>query len=211
MMKLKVCGITSVAQLQELQLMGVDYAGLIFYERSKRFARLKLSADAALIQAIPIKKIGVFVNETKEQVLQTIRNFGLWGVQLHGDESPEFCRTLMDTTRVIKVFRMTGEEDVDRMLSTFQDAAHYFLFDTHTTDYGGSGKQFNWNMLEKAGIGKPFFLSGGIGLKDAGQVKNFHHPFFHAVDVNSRFESSPGIKDLDAVEKMKTELSAQGA
>ena len=210
-MKLKVCGITSPAQLQELQVMGVDYAGLIFYEGSKRYARNKIAADAARIQANPIKKIGVFVNETKEQVLQTIRTFGLWGVQLHGDESAEFCSSLMDTTRVIKVFRMTGEEDVDRMLGPFQDAAQYFLFDTHTTGYGGSGKHFNWNMLKKAAIGKPFFLSGGIGLNDAGQVKNFHHPFFHAVDVNSRFESSPGIKDLDAVEKMKKELSALGA
>src|SRR5687768_12937745 len=105
-MKLKVCGITSLAQLQDLHLLGVDYAGLIFYEGSKRYAGQKIASDAAAIRDVPIKKIGVFVNESKDQILQTIRNFGLWGVQLHGAETAAFCKELMVHTTVIKVFRM---------------------------------------------------------------------------------------------------------
>ena len=178
---------------------------------NRKEQKKKLAADAAQVSAIPLKKIGVFVNETKEQVLQTIRTFGLWGVQLHGDEAPDFCRALMDATTVIKAFRIRNHQGVDPILGPFLDAAHYFLFDTASAGYGGSGKQFDWQALEKAEIGKPFFLSGGIGLDDVAQVKNFRHPFLHAVDINSRFESSPGIKDMASVLKMKKEISALDA
>jgi phosphoribosylanthranilate isomerase len=196
-MKIKVCGITQLTQLQQLQNMDVDYAGLIFYKGSKRFAEPGLGSSLAQMRDVNIKKIGVFVNEEMEKIEQTINDYGLSAVQLHGDETDEFCMDLMDKVEVIKVFRIGDGADVEALIEPFQNACHYFLFDTDTASFGGSGKQFNWDMLQRVKIDKPFFLSGGIGPDDVAKVKGFHHPNLYALDINSRFETEPGIKDLD--------------
>jgi phosphoribosylanthranilate isomerase len=205
-MKIKVCGITSIEQMRELQQLGIDYAGMIFYEGSKRYAKEKLAGSKSEIRDIEIKKIGVFVNADFEFISKTIVEFGLNAVQLHGDETDEFCMDLMDRTTVIKVFRIADQTDIDALVEPFKNACHYYLFDTDTTMYGGSGKQFDWNILQKAKVDKPFFLSGGIGPADVEKIRGFKHPCLYAVDVNSRFETSPGIKDLVAIKQFSKEL-----
>ena len=203
-MKIKVCGLTTIEQLQQLQHV-VDYAGLIFYEGSKRYAYEKLKDQEDVIKNLEIKKVGVFVNADMGFLKSCIQDFGLSAVQLHGDETPEFCATLQNEIDIIKVFRINDEtKDVDALLHPFQQVSNYFLFDTDTKMYGGSGKRFDWTVLENANINKPFFLSGGIGPADMDILKSFQHPFFYAVDINSRFETTPGIKDI---EKIKTFVS----
>lgn len=200
-MNVKVCGITTVEQLQQLQQLGADYAGLIFYEKSKRYAWKKLQEQKSKIQNLTIRKVGVFVNADMEFLKSCIRDFGLAAVQLHGDETPAYCEALQNEAAVIKVFRI-GEETktVNDLIEPFQDVCEYYLFDTDTAGYGGSGKRFDWTILENTTVNKPFFLSGGIGLEAINNLKGFQHPHFYAVDINSRFETAPGIKDMQKVE-----------
>lgn len=192
---------TSLEQLQQLQQMGIDYAGLIFYQGSKRYAADKLDGQKSEIKNLEIKKVGVFVNADYQTIFNAIEDYGLGAVQLHGDETGEFCPGLMDKVEVIKVFRIADEKNIDELVKPFQKVCHYFLFDTDTKSYGGSGQQFDWTVLQNAKVNKPFFLSGGIGLEDAEKVKAFHHPYLYAVDVNSRFETEPGVKDLKKVQE----------
>jgi phosphoribosylanthranilate isomerase len=189
-----------MAQLEQLQAMDVDYAGLIFYEKSKRYAHEKLRTSAKEIRNLQIQKVGVFVNANIVFLKSCVAEYGLAAVQLHGDEPPAFCQMLQRETRVIKVFRMhDAVEDVDVQVEPYQDCSDYFLFDTDTAAYGGSGQRFDWTLLKNAAIGKPFFLSGGIGPADIGLLKKFSHPHLYAIDVNSRFETTPGVKNLDTV------------
>jgi phosphoribosylanthranilate isomerase len=205
-MKLKVCGMTSFDQLQQLQEMGVDFAGLIFYENSKRFVGNKLSDQKSEIRNLKIKKIGVFVNAEIETIKKQVNEYGLSYVQLHGDESAEFCSEVKNFVPVIKALRINEETDLEKELNVFGETCDYLLFDTDSKQYGGTGKQFNWNTLRQMEINKPFFLSGGIGLEDIDKIKNFLHPILFAIDVNSRFESEPGIKDMSKVEEFMNAL-----
>jgi len=205
-MKLKVCGMTSFDQLQQLQEMGVDFAGLIFYENSKRFVGNKLSDQKSEIRNLKIKKIGVFVNAEIDTLKKEVNEYGLTYVQLHGDESAEFCKEVKDFVDVIKVIRISEQTDLEKELTVFEEACDYLLFDTDSKQYGGTGKQFNWNRLIQSDVKKPFFLSGGIGLEDIDKIKNFHHPMFFAIDVNSRLESEPGIKNMEKVEQLMNAL-----
>lgn len=206
-MKVKVCGITSLEQMQHLQQMGVDYAGLIFYEGSKRYAADKLANQKSEIKKSKIKKAGVFVNADYPTILKAIEDYGLTAVQLHGDETDAFCFQLMDKVQVIKVFRIADEKKIDDLVAPFQNVCHYFLFDTNTKFYGGSGMQFDWSILQNATISKPFFLSGGIGLEDIEKVNAFYHHYLYAVDVNSRFETAPGVKDMERVRQFINALN----
>lgn len=199
-MKLKVCGMTDFKQLQQLQEMAVDFAGLIFYENSKRFVGDKLSAHKLEIRNLQIKKVGVFVNAEVNNIEKEVKEYSLSYVQLHGDESAEFCREVKNFVPVIKAIRINDDSDLKKDLQVFEEACDYLLFDTDSKQYGGSGKQFNWESLKKCYIKKPFFLSGGIALEDIDKVKSFYHPMLFAIDVNSRFESTAGIKDMNKVE-----------
>jgi phosphoribosylanthranilate isomerase len=210
-MKIKVCGMTRIDQLLQLQELDVDYAGLIFFEGSKRFVGDLLKNEQAAVKELAIKRVGVFVNTELGVIEQAIADYGLAAVQLHGDETDEFCLELMDKAKVIKVFRIGGEVNIDELAAPFQAACHYFMFDTETAAFGGSGKQFDWSVLKDADIGKPFFLSGGIGPGDAQKVKAFQHPYFYAVDINSRFETDPGVKDIEKVKQFINELSVKNA
>ena len=210
-MKIKVCGITRLEQMQQLQELGIDYVGMIFFEGSKRYINDKLRNQESEIKNLSINKIGVFVNEKFESVAKAIDDYDLYAVQLHGDETDEFCLELKDKVKVIKVFRLTGEENIDELVDPFQNVCHFFMFDTAPlggVEPGGTGLQFDWSILEKAKINKPFFLSGGIDLEDSKKIKSFEHPCLFAVDVNSRFEISPGIKDMKKVERFITELNS---
>jgi phosphoribosylanthranilate isomerase len=204
-MNIKVCGITQFKQLQQLEALNIDYAGLIFYKESPRYMGDKITGKQVKDADFDIKKVGVFVNPGYSELLDAIDEYGLDIVQLHGNETPEMCEELSAEVEVIKAFRIAGEKsiDIDEMVTDYDAVCDYYLFDTAglKESFGGTGQQFDWNILKKAKIEKPFFLSGGIGPGDAQKVKGFKHPDFFAVDVNSKFELSPGLKDMAAVLK----------
>ncbi len=200
-MNIKVCGITEMKQLQQLDGLDIDFAGLIFYKESPRYIGDKISKKELKKADLDTKKVGVFVNPEMIDVLDAIDDYGLDAVQLHGDESPEMCEDLSSEVEVIKVFRITGDEDIDKLVAPYDAVCDYYLFDTSglKESFGGTGKQFDWTILTKAKIEKPFFLSGGIGPDDAPKVKTFKHPDFFGVDINSLFEKEPGVKDMSKV------------
>lgn len=204
-MNIKVCGVTEMKKLQQLEGLDIDFAGMIFYSGSPRYVGDKLDKKEVKKADFDLKKVGVFVNPEMIDVLDAIDDYGLQVVQLHGDESPEMCEDLSSEVEVIKAFRITGDEDIDKLIAPYDAVCDYYLFDTGGLNetFGGTGKQFDWNILTKAKIEKPFFLSGGIALEDAARVKSFRHPDYFGVDINSRFESAPGIKDMKLVLQFK--------
>ena len=206
MTKIKVCGMRSGTQVSLLADAGADFAGLIFYPLSKRFVGELDNEEKTAIKKTGMKKFGVFVNEEIEVVEKAIEEFDLFAIQLHGDELPEYCIRLRKNIHLVKVFRLQESWDVDDLCRPFMNCADYFLFDNGSGNYGGTGKKFNWQLLKDAHINKPFFLSGGIGPGDAEVVREFEHPFFYGIDINSRFEISPGEKDLSTVRSFINEL-----
>jgi phosphoribosylanthranilate isomerase len=197
-MNIKVCGITEMKQLQQLDGLDIDFAGLIFYKESPRYIGEKISKTELKNTDFDLKKVGVFVNPEMIDVLDAIDDYGLDAVQLHGDESPEMCEDLSSEVEVIKAFRVSDGVDIDKLVAPYDAVCDYYLFDTGglKESFGGTGKQFDWTILTKAKIEKPFFLSGGIGPDDAPKVKAFKHPDFFGVDINSQFEKEPGVKDM---------------
>ena len=208
-MKLKVCGTTQVQQLKQLDELGVDYAGLIFYDRSVRYVLNKLKSKDVQQIHLSLKKVGVFVNASQEDIETQIELYGLDVVQLHGDETPAFCSHISNKVTVIKAFRITqkNEQNIDWMVKPYEECCDYYLFDTDRAGaYGGTGEKFDWEILQHNKINKPFFLSGGIGIKDIEKIKAFTHPFFYAIDVNSKVEVADGIKDINAITELVDEL-----
>ena len=214
-MNIKVCGITEMKQLQQLEGLDIDFAGLIFYKESPRYVGEKISGKELKKADLDIKKVGVFVNPEMIDVLDAIDEYGLDAVQLHGDESPEMCEDLSSEVEVIKAFRVTDNSDIDKMIVPYDAVCDYYLFDTGgyisplgggEGTFGGTGQQFDWTILSKAKIEKPFFLSGGIGVEDAARIKTFKHLDFFGVDVNSKFEKEPGLKDMSKVLQFKMAL-----
>jgi len=208
-MKLKVCGINQLEQLKQLDDIGVDYAGMIFYTYSSRNVYNKLFAWDVKPLPLSLKKVGVFVNTDEDYIMSQVEAYGLDLVQLHGDETPAFCKAISEHIPVTKAFRITqtNEQNIDWMVRPYEEYCDYYLFDTNRKNaYGGTGEKFDWNLLKDNKINKPFFLSGGIGLNDIGRLKSFQHPFFYCVDVNSRVEIADGIKDMAAVKTMADEL-----
>jgi len=208
-MKLKVCGINQLEQLKQLDTIGVDYAGMIFYTHSSRNVYNKLFAWDVKPLSLSLKKVGVFVNTDEDYIMSQVEAYGLDLVQLHGDETPAFCKAISEHIPVTKAFRITqtNEQNIDWMVRPYEEYCDYYLFDTNRKNaYGGTGEKFDWNLLKDNKINKPFFLSGGIGLNDIGRLKSFQHPFFYCVDVNSRVEIADGIKDMAAVKTMADEL-----
>ena len=204
-MNIKVCGITQFKQLQQLEALNIDFAGLIFYKDSPRYMGNKITGKQIKDADFDIKKVGVFVDPGYSELLDAIDEYGLDIVQLHGNETPEMCEELSAEVEVIKAFRIPGDKaiDIDEMVADYDAVCDYYLFDTAgiKESFGGTGQQFDWGILKKAKIEKPFFLSGGIGSDDAAKIKTFSHPDFFAIDVNSRFELSPGLKDMAAILK----------
>ena len=203
-MNIKVCGITQFKQLQQLEALNIDYAGLIFYKDSPRYMGGKITGKQVKDADFDIKKVGVFVNPGYSELLDAIDEYGLDMVQLHGNETPELCEELSGEVEVIKAFRIdSGTANIDELVAAYDAACDYYLFDTAglKESFGGTGQQFEWSILKKAKIEKPFFLSGGIGPEDAQKIKAFKHPDFFAVDVNSKFELSPGLKDMAGILK----------
>ncbi len=204
-MRAKVCGLNSIHQMMQLDEMGVNFAGFIFYPKSPRFV-LKSIDKAALKKAKgqTINKVGVFVNEDPSVLLSMVDDCGLYLAQLHGDETPRYCEKIADYISVIKAFRLRDDDDILWKIKDYQEMVDMFLFDTAGAEYGGTGKRFNWDMLLSLNINKPFFLSGGIGPDDIEALKTFSESSvakdLFAIDVNSRFEIAPGIKDMAIVQ-----------
>ncbi len=208
-MKLKVCGITQLEQLIQLDSLGINYGGLIFYDQSLRWIDNKLKAGEVKSLPLTMEKVGVFVNAEESYIMEQVENFGLDLVQLHGDETPGFCNQISSKVTVIKVFRITqtNEQNIDWMVKPYEEYCDYYLFDTNRKNsYGGTGEKFDWKILNENKINKPFFLSGGIGLGDVEKLKTFEHPFFYGVDVNSRVEITVGIKDIKSIHEMSDQL-----
>jgi phosphoribosylanthranilate isomerase len=197
-MNIKVCGITSLKQLQQLDGLEIDYAGLIFHQGSPRYMGDKIKGEDIKNADFDLKKVGVFVNPSLIDVLDAIDAYGLDAVQLHGDESPEMCDDLSSEVEVIKVFSINDEvKDIDALIAPYDAVCDFYLFDTKTaTQTGGTGQKFDWKKIADSKIEKPFFMSGGIGPDDAKLVKGFEHLDYFGADLNSLFEKEPGVKDM---------------
>lgn len=200
-MKVKVCGITDIDEAFTLSKVGVNYLGFIFYTASKRYALHALTlAQIKSIQLPGVLKVGVFVNEAFEDVIATATAAGLDMVQLHGDETPNYCKEMANHYPVIKAFRISETDDVAYKISEYLEDIDYLLFDTASSVYGGSGISFDWIKLANATRQKPYFLSGGIGPDDISKITSFVQSEAAgnciAVDVNSKFETTPGQKNI---------------
>lgn len=197
---------TELDQVRQLDSMGVDFAGFIFYPKSPRYVVRHLPGEQLKKARLRLGKVGVFVNPAYDEVMRYVDSYGLDMVQLHGDETPRFCEQLANYITVIKVFRLSENDPIDWLIRPYQDYCDMFLFDTEGVGYGGTGKKFNWDVLKPAGIDKLFFLSGGIEPGDADKLKVFAgEPVsakLFAIDINSKFEHGPGIKDLKKVKAM---------
>lgn len=170
-----------------------DYMGFIFYGKSPRYMG-GLPADELAGLPASIIKTGVFVNEDMEKVKQLVNEYQLAAVQLHGTESPEYCTELRKQVTVLKAFGVDATFDFE-LLENYAESVNYFLFDTKTAAHGGSGQVFDWRMLDKYTLAVPYFLSGGLSADNLSEVKQLKHPAFYGVDLNSRFEIEPGLKD----------------
>ncbi|MCF6296475.1 MAG: phosphoribosylanthranilate isomerase [Flavobacteriaceae bacterium] len=180
--------------IQKVAKLHPEYLGFIFYNKSKR----NFEGNIAELPK-NIKKVGVFVDADVEEVLSKIEKHNLDAIQLHGDESPEFCK-IFKNVEVIKVFPV-GETFDFKMLDPYENVCNYFLFDTKGKEKGGNGVVFDWKLLEKYPSKKPYFLSGGIGLNEIDKVLSFlrrqKSKYCYAIDVNSKFELKAGLKDLE--------------
>jgi len=193
--------IREVAQLQP------DFMGFIFYPNSPRFVG---HLDVNTLGALPtsIKKTGVFVNENLENILTAISKYNLNAVQLHGADNLKLCRRIREEAKtiVIKVFPIMDASNF-KVTGDYEEVADYFLFDTKTDLYGGSGQKFNWNILDEYKGNKPFLLSGGIGIDDVKALRAIDHPQLAGIDLNSKFEQKPGLKNVTLLKQFLDELN----
>lgn len=182
--------------IHDLVQLNIDYMGLIFYDKSARYVDKHIEIE------IPthIETVGVFVNTDTKTILDHVDSYQLSMVQLHGSESPIFCEEINKRVPTIKAFSIGDESDFDKTMY-YQDSCHFFLFDTKTSQYGGSGKKFDWSVLNAYKGEKPFFLSGGIDESDVEAIKNIKHPAFWGIDLNSKFEIEAGNKNINKLDK----------
>jgi phosphoribosylanthranilate isomerase len=198
-MKIKVCGLKHPENIASVAALSPDYMGFIFYKNSPRFID---DVNDEILKKIPagIAKTAVFVNETPGNINKLISAYNFDIIQLHGDESPDFCCSFRDKVKVVKAFGLTDDFDFEQ-LKDYINKVDFFLFDAKTDLYGGSGNIFDWSVLDEYNLEIPFFLSGGISLENIEQIKNINHPQLYGVDLNSKFESLPGVKDISQLKK----------
>ncbi len=202
-MRIKVCGMTLPAQVNALDEMGVELAGFIFYEKSPRFVGRKISATMMKQSGGRIAKVGVFVNMPYDELMKTVEDYRLDMVQLHGDESERFCERVSNYVSVIKAFRLSENDPIEWMIRPYHEGCDMYMFDTLGSGYGGTGKKFDWKQLSGTTINKLFLLSGGIEPGDEERLKAFAEEDvakkLFAIDINSRFEVSAGVKNMELV------------
>lgn len=195
----KVCGMREPENIREVERLGIDWMGFIFYEKSKRHV-------PALPAYMPtqVKRIGVFVDYTLTEILDKVEEFHFDGVQLHGNESPQFCKELREKAPypilINKAFGILTEEDI-HPIEAYEGVCDYYVFDTKTPSKGGSGNAFDWNILQAYKGDTPFLLSGGLSIDNLEEMLQFHHERMAGIDLNSKFEISPALKDASLLEK----------
>ncbi len=202
-MKVKICGMRDAANVAEVASLRPDYMGFIFYEPSPRNCR---GIDPSVIASLPngVKPVMVSVDLPEEEITSIANHYGFRTLQLHGKESPELCRSLCSKGfKVIKAMGMCSAESL-KALREYDGSVDLFLLDTKTPSKGGSGKKFDWTILEGYDLNTPFFLSGGIGPSDAEAILSLHHPKFEGIDLNSRFEISPALKNTPLLHQFMT-------
>ena len=196
-MLIKICGLRdNFAQVAALK---PDFVGMIFYQKSPRF--VELSQEPKLKDKhSDVKKVGVFVNADKDYILDKVSTYNLDYVQLHGNETPEFCAEIRKFSPVIKAFGISSASDLESA-EKYAQYVDYLLFDTKTKSYGGSGVKFDWQILQNTAINRPFLLSGGILLDDLKEIKALNIKNLVGVDLNSRFEDAPGLKNIEKLQQ----------
>ena len=211
-MIVKVCGMVEGGNIRDVETAGADWMGFIFVEKSPRCVK-------ALPCYLPSrsKRVGVFVNASIAYITEKIRTFALDIVQLHGNESPGFCQELresaqLSTLKIMKMMPVATKDDLKKT-EEYAPLVDYFLFETKektkgATYYGGSGKQFDWNVLDHYQGPTPFLLTGGIGPDDVENIRTFRHPQMAGIDLNSRFEISPGLKDAPMLRQFIKDIRA---
>jgi phosphoribosylanthranilate isomerase len=193
----KVCGLRQAENIAQIDDLGIDFIGLIFYEKSPRYvlANQTLETEFSPTKA---QKVGVFVNTDPTQILTLCKQFQIQIVQLHGQESVAAVRFLKQQgLRVWKAFGVLGQidEDLIQKMKDYVALCEYFVLDTQTANFGGSGRSFDWESLKNYTLPQPFFLSGGISLQDTAKLQMLDHQAFSGIDLNSRFEKQAGLKD----------------
>ena len=196
---IKVCGMREAENIREVEALGIDVIGFIFWPKSSRCVSTR--PDYLPVNA---KRAGIFVNEDIELVRRIAVDYALDIIQLHGNESPEYARNLRNW-KVIKAFNIASEEDLESTV-IYDGAVDYFLFDTKGKAVGGNGEKFDWEVLASYNGQTPFILSGGIGPDDTERIQTFYHPQCIGIDLNSRFELSPGLKDITALRRFLSQL-----
>ena len=197
---IKVCGMRDAENIRDVESLGIDLMGFIFWPRSSRYG-----AERPAYLPTKCKRVGVFVDEELETIRRIADDYALDYIQLHGHESREYCAQL-NGLKLIKAISVSGHDDI-ATYKTYESLVDYFLFDTKCPSVGGSGQQFDWSVLSAYDSSTPFLLSGGIGPDDAERVKAFHHSKCIGIDLNSRFELSPGLKDVAALQKFLNEIN----
>ena len=198
-MIVKVCGMRDAENIRQLEALGIDWMGMIFWPKSKRYVS---TPPAYLPQHV--RKVGVFVDASLDAIRQYVEDYQLDIIQLHGQESPETLKTLKPL-KLIKAFNIATPEDLQKTVA-YEGMADYFLFDTKGKSVGGNGEKFDWSVLDSYQGETPFLLSGGIGSEDAQDIKSFHHPKCIGIDLNSRFETEPGLKDITKLKQFIEEI-----
>jgi len=218
-MIIKVCGMRDGENIRHVAELGVDWIGMIFWPKSPRNVTM-IPTHAGIIPDrgtdignFKAKRVGVFVDEMAQNIITRVVNFQLDLIQLHGHETPTLIRNLRrtldpDIRPGVKFIKAISVESCDDIATyrDYEDCVDCFLFDTKCQTVGGSGEQFDWNVLEAYDGDVPFLLSGGIGPDDAERVRNFHHPKCIGIDLNSRFETEPAIKDITKLKQFLEQL-----
>ena len=202
-MIIKVCGMRDAANIRELELLDIDWMGFIFYPGSPRYVGRSLDYIPS-----KVKKIGVFVDQDLQIVREKAKQNKLDAIQLHGSEPPRYCIDLHEEGyKVIKSFGIDEDGLIPlAQLDAYEGKCDYFLFDRKTTLHGGSGRKFDWSRLSDYQGDTPFLLSGGISPEDVEEIKSFVHPRFAGIDINSRFEIEPALKDIERIKKFIKEF-----
>ena len=206
-MNVKVCGLRDAENLKQVAALNPDFVGFIFYDESPRFVGETLDVD--LVRALPrsIRKVGVFVNASPESIIRNVKKYDLQYVQLHGTETPDFCKNLkMRGLNIIKAFRVDESFNFS-MLNNYKHQCDFFLFDAKGEQPGGNGFVFDWSLMNRYDNEKPFFISGGIGLDNLADIEQIRHLKLYGIDVNSLVEVSPGVKDVDKIRELIARLN----
>jgi phosphoribosylanthranilate isomerase len=202
---IKVCGMRDAENIRQVEALGVDMMGFIFWPQSSRYV-----GERPSYLPVHAKRVGVFVDEDPEHICRIADEYQLDFIQLHGHESPEMLNRLsalhpysphregVRGRLLIKAFNIATADDFEQT-KPYEGIVDYFLFDTKGKSLGGNGEKFDWNVLDAYQGNTPFILSGGIGPSDAECLKAFHHPRFVGIDLNSRFETAPGMKDVQSL------------